>query len=38
MKGPRSAARTSSINGTQSRFHVPPWLRQPVHFKSTYQR
>jgi hypothetical protein len=33
-----SALRISSISGTHSRFHVDPWLRQPVHFKSTYQR
>lgn len=38
VKGPHSAVRTSSINGSHSRFHVPPLLRQPVHFKSTYQR
>ena len=38
IKDPHSAVRTSSINGSHSRFHVPPWLRQPVHIKSTYQR
>ena len=38
IKRPHSAFRTSSIKGSHSRFHVPPRLRQPVHFKSMYQR
>ena len=38
IRRPHSALRTSSIRGSHSRFHVPPRLRQPVHFKSTYQR
>jgi hypothetical protein len=38
IRRPHSASRTSSISGCHSRFQVPPRLRQPVHFKSTYQR
>jgi hypothetical protein len=38
IKRPHSALRTCSIRGSHSRFHVLPRLRQPVHFKSTYQR
>jgi hypothetical protein len=33
-----AALRTSSIRGCQSRLHVPPWVRQLGHLKSTYQR
>jgi hypothetical protein len=35
---PHSTLRTSSISGCHSRLHVPPWVRQLGHLKSTYQR
>jgi hypothetical protein len=38
IRRPHSALRTSSISDSHSRFHVPPRIRQPVHFMSTYQR
>lgn len=38
IKRPHSTLRTSSTSGCHLSFHSPPRLRQPVHFKSTYQR